>query len=60
MVSSINLDTYKRMELATDALKARNVSIITTMRVMDMEFELSNQQLPAIAQTLATNISGLQ
>lgn len=51
MVSSVNLDTYKRMELATDTLKAQIVSIITTMRVMDMEFELSNQQLPATTST---------
>lgn len=59
MVSSINLNTNKHMEVATDTLKAQIVSIITTMGVLGMEFQLTNQQLQAIAQTLATIISSL-
>ena len=59
MVSTINLNTDKSMEAATDILKVQIASIATAMGAMAMEFQLANQHLRRIAQSLVTTLPSL-
>jgi hypothetical protein len=59
IVSTINLNTQKYMEVATDTLNVQTANIAPAMGTMTMEFPLSNQLLQAIEQSLVATFPSL-
>ena len=59
MVVTINLNTDKFVEVATDVLIVQIASIATDMGAAAVEFQLSNQHIHGIAQSLVTTLPSL-
>ena len=59
MVPTINLNMGKCKEATTDTLKVQTTSITMVMEAMAMKFQLSNQHLQVIAQSLDATLPRL-